>query len=204
MPGTPTTKYSIPTLTGSDLVKNGPTQINASLTAIDPLLAPSDQGALASRPVSTVGSPGKSGRTYLATDTGQLFRDKGTGWDEIPLVPIGAADIAAQQAWQSLSLGAGMFAATLSYFKDTLGMVHFRGDAQQVGGGGVSANAVIATMPAGYRPLVAWNFTLQCVVGTGGAVSASVGLDGTIRSAVALGAAFSSVTFGNCHYLAEN
>lgn len=85
MPGTPSTKWSLPTLAGADLI-NQTDEYSVALTgAIDPLLAPSDQGALASRPVSTVGSPGKSGRTYFATDTGQLFRDNGTGWDEIQI-----------------------------------------------------------------------------------------------------------------------
>lgn len=100
MPGTPTTKYNIPTLGGSDVIRNGPTQIDASFAAIDGLLAPSDQGALASRPVSTVGSPGKSGRTYYATDTTQLFRDNGTGWTEVMLAP---------GAWQPLTnIGVGL------------------------------------------------------------------------------------------------
>src|SRR4051794_33091856 len=41
------------------------------------------QGTLAARPVSTVGSPGKRGRYYFATDTNQVFRDFGTGWVEV-------------------------------------------------------------------------------------------------------------------------
>lgn len=144
MPGTPTTKYGIATLTGSDIVKNGPASINGSLTTIDSLLAPSDQGALSSRPVSTVGSPGKSGRTYWATDTKQLFRDSGTGWDEIARVQ--------QQAWQTAALTGFLPGEVLSYYKDSLGVTHFKGNLHAVGGSTVAGSSTLAALPAGYRP----------------------------------------------------
>lgn len=83
MPGTPTTKYVLPTLAGSDIGNTIDDWSVSFAAAVDSKLAPSDQGNLASRPVSTVGSPGKSGRTYYATDTGELFRDNGTGWDTV-------------------------------------------------------------------------------------------------------------------------
>jgi microcystin-dependent protein len=57
-------------------------------------VAMDDQGMLANRPNSTAGTPGKRGRWYFATDTLQLFRDNGTGWDELiigaPATPVGA------------------------------------------------------------------------------------------------------------------
>jgi hypothetical protein len=56
-------------------------------------VAKDNQGTLAARPVSTVLNPGIPGQYYKATDTGQLFRDNGTGWDEIALLPIGTADL---------------------------------------------------------------------------------------------------------------
>lgn len=84
MPGTPSTKWSLPTRAGSDAINQTDEYTVLLTNALDPLLAPSDQGLLSARPVSTVGSPsGKAGRTYKATDTGQLFRDTGTGWEEI-------------------------------------------------------------------------------------------------------------------------
>lgn len=103
MPGTPTTKYALPTLAGTDPISGTDEWAVAAMGAIDPLLAPSDQGVLASRPVSSGGSPGKIGRTYKATDTGQLFRDNGTGWDEIPFVPLSSAKITPASGIQSSS-----------------------------------------------------------------------------------------------------
>lgn len=49
------------------------------------------QGTLAARPVSTVGSPGKQGRFYMATDQNPhaLFYDNGTGWDEVGSLAAG-------------------------------------------------------------------------------------------------------------------
>lgn len=147
MPGTPTTKYGIATLTGADLVKNGPTALNGSLTTIDGLLAPSDQGLFTSRPTSTGGNPGKIGRTYKSTDGNggeslpRFFRDNGTGWDEIPF--------AAQQAWQTLAV---TNAVSLSYMKDSLGFVHLRRD-PWVFTSTTVINTVLATLPVGYRPV---------------------------------------------------
>lgn len=57
------------------------------------VVAMDDQGTLAARPVSTGGSPGKRGRYYKSTDDNRMWRDHGTGWDEIPFVPVGTADI---------------------------------------------------------------------------------------------------------------
>lgn len=56
-------------------------------------VAMDDQGTLAARPVSTVQNPGKRGRSYYATDTGQLFRDHGTGWTEVALTEQMAATL---------------------------------------------------------------------------------------------------------------
>lgn len=41
------------------------------------------KGTFAARPTSTVGSPGIDGRYYLATDTGRLYLDTGTAWQEV-------------------------------------------------------------------------------------------------------------------------
>lgn len=51
---------------------------------VDTKLTPASSGTLAARPVSTVGSPsGKAGRTYRTTDTNEVFRDTGTGWETV-------------------------------------------------------------------------------------------------------------------------
>lgn len=51
-------------------------------------LTPYDAGALASRPVSTPGTPGKAGRRYYASDLSIEFVDLGTAWAPTGL-PIG-------------------------------------------------------------------------------------------------------------------
>lgn len=50
---------------------------------VDALAAIYGQGTLAARPVSTPGTPGKTGRFYMVTsgaETGELYYDYGTGW----------------------------------------------------------------------------------------------------------------------------
>lgn len=151
MPGTPTTKHNIPTLVGADLVKNGPSAINSALTAIDGLLAPSDQGLFTSRPTSTPGTPGIIGRTYKSTDglggesIARLFRDNGTGWDQInpTIEPFIAATF--QNGWANFNTA--VYAAA-GYFKDSNGIVYLLGTIKP------GTNRLAAfTLPAGYRPL---------------------------------------------------
>ena len=91
MPGTPTTKYAIPTLAGTDLARDIDTLVNSSLSSIDSKMVGYSAGTLAARPTSTGGSPGIAGRRYRATDTGQEFIDTGTGWTEVgnPLTLLG-------------------------------------------------------------------------------------------------------------------
>lgn len=136
-----TTNWALRKLLGSSNANDIDAGIGALADDVDALLTPTGAGALASRPTSTVGSPGKSGRTYLATDTHQLFRDNGTGWDEIPLAN-------SQQAWQALALTGG---ATLHYYKDTMGFVHLRNE-PWVFSSTVPVNTALGTLPAGYRP----------------------------------------------------
>lgn len=59
---------------------------NLTQTAYDLLetiMALDSQGVFSARPTSTVGSPGKRGRYYFATDRKTLYRDNGTGWDTV-------------------------------------------------------------------------------------------------------------------------
>lgn len=95
---TATAKYALRRLTGGNLVSDIDAGFIALADDIDSLLAPSGQGTLAARPVSTSGSPsGKAGQTYLATDDGSggpdgtLYRDYGTGWAVVQIAPpVGA------------------------------------------------------------------------------------------------------------------
>lgn len=80
MPGTPTTKYQLPTMVGADLARDIDTAVTSLATTVDSKMVGYSSGTFALRPVSTPGSPGVAGRRYRATDTGQEFIDTGTGW----------------------------------------------------------------------------------------------------------------------------
>lgn len=91
---TNTSKHSLRRLTGGSLISEIDTGIAALADDIDAIIATDDQGTFAARPVSTAGSPGKSGRYYYATDTGELFRDTGTAWVAVQVGLIANADLA--------------------------------------------------------------------------------------------------------------
>lgn len=78
-----TTKHALRSLQGSNLVSDIDAGFAALADDLDGIVAVDDQGTFASRPTSTPGTPGVPGRYYYATDTGQLFRDYGTGWTNI-------------------------------------------------------------------------------------------------------------------------
>lgn len=108
MPGTPTTRYAIPTLAGADLARDIDTNVNSALTSIDGKFAGYSQGVFASRPVSTGGSPGITGRLYYATDTAKLYHDFGTGWNEVRTAPApssGKSIIATSEARTNVAYG---------------------------------------------------------------------------------------------------
>lgn len=65
---------------------------------------------------------------------------------------VAAAQIEAQQAWQTIALPAGLSSGSLAYYKDSLGVVRFRGDKFALTAGGMTTNMTLCTMPAGYRP----------------------------------------------------
>ena len=83
-----TAKHLIPYAEGTDLASTIDDTWQDMSEHLDGIIATDDQGTLASRPVSTPGSPGKEGRYYRTTDAGnvRLYRDNGTGWDEIALM----------------------------------------------------------------------------------------------------------------------
>lgn len=78
-----TTKWALRKLLGTSSVREIDDGFASLADDIDPLLTPWSGGTLASRPVSTPGSPGKSGRTYFCTDDNVLYLDYGTGWTAI-------------------------------------------------------------------------------------------------------------------------
>jgi len=77
MPTSPKWETPYPALTDSASMDD---QISAMAFSLDNIAKDVPQGTLANRPVSTVGTPGKVGRYYYATDYAVLFRDFGTGW----------------------------------------------------------------------------------------------------------------------------
>lgn len=199
-----TTNWALRKLLGTSNASDIDAGFAALADDVDAKLTPSDQGLFASRPVSTGGSPGKIGRTYKSTDgfggesVARLFRDNGTGWDEIPF--------AAQQAWQTLSLAGGFqTGTTLYYYKDTLGRVVIRSDIHTAGASGVLPGVTVGTLPVGYRPGTTYNGIVfdweqsprafPITITTGGAIS--------FANSAALG--FSApVTFGSVSFRAEN
>lgn len=84
MPGTPTTKYSIPTLnaSGTDAINVSHTALNSAFTTIDGAMAGYAEGTFAGKPAA-----GKAGRLYRCTDTGQWLADTGTVWVDLNAAP---------------------------------------------------------------------------------------------------------------------
>jgi hypothetical protein len=80
MPGA-TSRLALPYPLSSEAA-DGPAAFLALATALDKANIYS-QGLLASRPVSTGGSPGITGRFYYATDNQHLYLDMGTGWVDL-------------------------------------------------------------------------------------------------------------------------
>ena len=80
-----TAKYALRKLTGANLIADIDAGFQALADDVDTNMAGWATGPLGSRPTSTAGSPGKAGRIYYTTDTGQAFLDFGTGWIEITL-----------------------------------------------------------------------------------------------------------------------
>ena len=76
-------KWGLETVLGTDVINQLDDSWAVLTGQLDSIMVVQSSGPLSSRPVSTIGTPGKVGRFYRATDTGQLFYDTGTGWEEI-------------------------------------------------------------------------------------------------------------------------
>lgn len=113
---------------------------------------------------------------------------------------VTAAKVEAQQAWQTIALAG--FTGNLAYYKDSLGIVHFRGDIQTVGASNTVSGATLATVPAGYRPSQTVYFTLQRLnISTTATVYVTgAGVVGTDPGLIAGG----TYSFGQVSFRAEN
>lgn len=143
-----TSKYGSRALTGSNVVSDVDTGFKSLRDDLEAIIATAYQGTVAARPTSTGGSPGKTGRFYYATDTGQLFYDYGTGWILVYEAPeawrvIGAGGQPAfQNSWAAVT------GETAPAFYKHLSVVRLTG--ATIGG---ASTSVAFTLPAGYRPL---------------------------------------------------
>jgi hypothetical protein len=80
MPHPPTARMGLVSIAGGDQAHLVDDHMKDLVDDIDPQTAIFAQGTLASRPVSTPGTPGKQGRLYYATDQSIVYYDHGTGW----------------------------------------------------------------------------------------------------------------------------
>jgi hypothetical protein len=76
-----TTKHALRWMPGTNVGLDIDAGFQALAEDIDAVMAVADQGT--SLPTSSPGSPGKAGRFFRLTTTGQLFYDYGTGWADL-------------------------------------------------------------------------------------------------------------------------
>jgi hypothetical protein len=128
----------------------------------------------------------------------------GVGTTELAANAVTAAKMEAQQAWQTLSLSGTGLSVTLSYFKDSLGMVHCRGD-EFTTSANIPNGTVMGTLPPGYRPgTVTQDFPLGR--GNSGSTAAvTITTAGVIAIGGMAGAgAGATLSLGAVHFRAEN
>jgi hypothetical protein len=95
-----TVKHGLRYLLGTSKVQDIDAGFEALAEDLDAIISVDDQGTLAGRPTSSVGTPGVIGRKYFVTgdpdptQNGRLYRDHGTGWDEIAMAPLAKARLA--------------------------------------------------------------------------------------------------------------
>lgn len=93
---------------------------------------------------------------------------------------VTAAKIEAQEAWHALTLTGGTWSAqSVSYYKDSLGVVRVRGQSTKNDNGPYALNALLATFPVGYRPGAQQTFALPSTPSTWATVK--IGTDGTVK-----------------------
>ena len=80
MPTPPSPRMGLVASDGADPANTIDDTMQTLVAGVDSQATLYGQGTLATRPVSTVASPGKQGRVYYATDEGTLYYDTGTSW----------------------------------------------------------------------------------------------------------------------------
>lgn len=110
-----------------------PLYIRNIVAALEALGTIYGQGTLAARPVSTVGSPGKQGRFYFATDDGNLYYDTGTSWNVIGVTTIADGSITGGPA------GAGVKIATATITHDNIVAGTIRGGGNEIAAASITA-----------------------------------------------------------------
>lgn len=76
MPGTPTTRYGLPTMAGAtDLGSTIDDTFNSAMATIDTKMAGWDSGLESAKPAA-----GVAGRRWRSTDTGVVWLDIGSAW----------------------------------------------------------------------------------------------------------------------------
>jgi hypothetical protein len=73
-------RYGLRALEGTNLVSDIDGGFAALRDDLDAIIATADKGIASSRPTSSPGTPGKTGRWWYSTDTDELSFDYGTGW----------------------------------------------------------------------------------------------------------------------------
>lgn len=149
--------------------------------------------------IPVVGQPNSSEEPKIVTALTQLVAAvNNVDTAQLADAAVTAVKIEAQQAWQTIALGSG---GTLAYYKDSLGMVHLRGDQFSLSGP-LSNGAVFATLPAGYRPGVEQWFTLKITNSASNNYPLSITAGGAITlRASAVGS--ETFSFGMIHFRAE-
>lgn len=97
--------YGLRALTGTNVGSDIDAGFAALRDDVKAIIVGYSAGPLGSRPTSTVGSPGIAGRRYRATDTGQLFEDTGTSWEQIYNGSHGKSIIAASESRTNTAYG---------------------------------------------------------------------------------------------------
>lgn len=174
---TTTTKWALRKLVGSNLVSDIDAGFSALADDVDSKLTPHTSGLLSARPTSTVGTPGKDGRTYRATDKGLTgigitYRDLGTSWlqiagSEAPHPVGGSGEPAYENSWGS----SGGDYGPPRFWIDVTGRVWLAGTAGHSG----ASTATAFTLPTGYRPLYVVSFP-----GVTGSTGVTINTDGRV------------------------
>jgi hypothetical protein len=210
-----TTIHALRKLLGTSQASDLDAGFAALADDIDAVMVAHASGIFVSR--GSAGSRGE-GFIYLSTDVPQIDISDGTNWRPVwPIADLSvttaklaanavtAAKIELQSAWTEIALQPASgtwlgFPRGLNWYKDSLGNVHFRGDAT-VSSASIAPGVTLLTMPVGARPGV--NIRIEAITDGGGigvaSLSATTGVLATVNTWSA-----NTWNFGLNHYRAEN